>query len=243
MIRRLPAYLVPVSLALLMAGEQPWKDKRIPEWSEDDAKLVLTNSPWAKTVKPALDRPSGGARGSRGGGINTGGIGIGRGGPRMGGRGGGMDGPAGRTGPPDGGSGPGPAGTPPTLTVRWESALPVQEAQLKIRSTNAPAMDEAHYAIVVLGLPSRMANGDPQDSADRLKPQAELKRQGKKTIRSSEARVLPRDDGAVVVFLFPRSQEISLKDAQVEFGAHIGRLRLTQVFELHEMLYAGKLEL
>ena len=154
-----------------------------------------------------------------------------------------MDGPAGRTGPPDGGSGPGPAGTPPTLTVRWESALPVQEAQLKIRSTNAPAMDEAHYAIVVLGLPSRMANGDPQDSADRLKPQAELKRQGKKTIRSSEARVLPRDDGAVVVFLFPRSQEISLKDAQVEFGAHIGRLRLTQVFELHEMLYAGKLEL
>jgi hypothetical protein len=228
-------YLVPISVALLMAGDQPWKDKRIPEWSEDDAKLVLSNSPWAKTVTPALDRPTGGARGSRGGGINIGGIGIGRGGSRMGGRGGRTDGPAGPAGSPD--------VTPPTLTVRWESALPVQEAQLKIHSANAPAIDEAHYAIVVLGLPSRMASGDPQNSADRLKPQAELKLDGKKTIRSSDARILPRDDGPVVVFLFPRSQEISLKDAQVEFEAHIGRLRLTLVFELNEMLYAGKLEL
>jgi hypothetical protein len=234
MTRRLPAYLVPVCIALLMAGEQPWKDKRVAQWSEDDAKLVLSNSPWAKTVTATLDKPSGGARSSRGG-INVGGIPVGRGGSRMGGRGGRMEEPAGPQESPD--------GPLPTLTVRWESALPVQEAQLRIHSVNAPAMDEAHYAIVVLGLPSRMLNGDPQETADRLKPQAELKCNGKKSIRSSEARILPRDDGPILVFLFPRSQEISPRDAQVEFEAHIGRLRLTQVFELNEMLYAGKLEL
>jgi hypothetical protein len=129
------------------------------------------------------------------------------------------------------------------LTVRWESALPVQEAELKAHTVNAPTLDEGHYAIVVLGLPARMASGDPKVSQDRLRPLAELKRDGKKTVRSSDARILSTDDGPIVVFLFPRSQEISLKDSRVEFGAHIGRLELKQDFAPSEMTYAGKLEL
>lgn len=70
-------------MALLAAGDQPWKDKQIPEWSEADAQQVLTDSPWAKTVQPTIDRSanngqrrSGGGMG-RGGGISIGGIGIG----------------------------------------------------------------------------------------------------------------------------------------------------------------------
>jgi hypothetical protein len=121
--------------------------------------------------------------------------------------------------------------------VRWESALPVQEAQLKVRDTGAPSVDEAHYAIVVLGVPGRMT-GD-----GRAKPHAELRRSGKKAVRSSEARVLQRDDGSIVVFLFPRSAEITSGDKQVDFDAHIGPLELKQTFELSEMTYAGKLAL
>jgi len=127
--------------------------------------------------------------------------------------------------------------------VRWESALPVQEAELKSRDANAPSVDEGHYAIAVLGLPTRMVGSDPQDSARRPKPQAELKRNGKKAIRPSDVRVLSRDDGPVVLFLFPRSKEITLADEQIEFGARIGPLELKQTFELTEMKYAGKLEL
>ena len=75
--------VLPVALALLAAVDQPWKDKRIAEWTEDDAKLVLADSPWAKSVTPTLnnsrsegDRRSGGGMG-RGGGISLGIPGLG----------------------------------------------------------------------------------------------------------------------------------------------------------------------
>lgn len=88
--RRQCACLVSVSVALLAAGEQPWKDKQISEWSEADAKQVLTDSPWARPVTPKFNRPSGGQRGSRGGmggiGLGIPGVGIGMGGPRKIGR-------------------------------------------------------------------------------------------------------------------------------------------------------------
>src|SRR6185295_12542498 len=90
--------LLPISVVLVFAADQAWKDKRIPEWNEDDAKQVLTDSPWAKTVKPTMTRPaqnsqrrSGGVMG-RGGGIGMGGVGIGLPGMGGGGRRGGMGG-------------------------------------------------------------------------------------------------------------------------------------------------------
>jgi hypothetical protein len=52
-----------------------------------------------------------------------------------------------------------------------------------------------------------------------------------------------RDDGPVIVYLFPRSNEITKKDGQVAFGAEIGRLKFTQDFVPDEMVYQGKLEL
>jgi hypothetical protein len=49
--------LIPVSLALLMAADQPqpWKDKQASDWNDGDTKLILTDSPWAKVVRPALE--------------------------------------------------------------------------------------------------------------------------------------------------------------------------------------------
>ena len=52
--------VLPVSLALLAAGDQTWKDKPIAEWNDGDAKQVLTDSPWVKTATPTLaylDKP------------------------------------------------------------------------------------------------------------------------------------------------------------------------------------------
>ena len=240
-------YLIPASLTLIAAADQPWKDeKQIAAWSEDDARQVLSDSPWAKTATATFQRQSQGRSGSRGGmgrgggiGLGIPGVGIGMGGPRMGGgRGGGM----GRNGPRGGDPGEGGEGrpaprTPPALTVRWESALPVQEAVLKLQQTDAPTIDEGHYAVSVAGLPARLAE------AGRGKPQAELKRSGRKAIKSSEARIISRDDGAMVVFLFPRSKEIVAGDKEVEFHARIGPLEVKQSFALDAMKYDGKLEL
>ncbi|MCE5311078.1 MAG: hypothetical protein LLG20_25855 [Acidobacteriales bacterium] len=253
--------VLPFSLALLVAGDQTWKDKRVAEWSEDDAKQVLTDSPWVKTVQPTMAKSAnngehrrGGGMG-RGGGIGIGGIGIGL--PGMGGMGrrGGMGGPGG--GYPGGGGGypddrqgrRGDDGTgagrgePPSLKLRWESALPVREAELKARETNAPTVDADHYAIAVYGAPNRIVRGDSKDLVNELKKQAAIKREGKKDLKPSSVQVLQRDDGPVIVYLFPRSTEITRQDKRLDFDGQIGRFKFEQSFYVEDMTYQGKLEL
>ncbi len=251
--------LLTLSVALAAAGSQAWKDKRIAEWTEDDAKEVMTESPWAKTVTPSMSgngnvsngpQRSGGGMG-RGGGIGVGGIGIGL--PGMGGMGrrGGMGGGSPRGGgyPPGGqprgtddGRGSDP-GSSPTLTVRWESALPIRVAELITHTLSPDSSDEGHYAIGVYGLPSRMVTTDSRTLAAQLKGQASLKRDGKKDLKPSRVDVLDLESGPVIIYLFPRSAEITARDNRLEFDAKIGRLELKQAFYVDEMTFQGKLEL
>jgi hypothetical protein len=43
--------------------------------------------------------------------------------------------------------------------------------------------------------------------------------------------------------LFPLSAEITKRDRQVQFEAHIGRIFVAQTFDLSAMEFLGKLEL
>ena len=253
-----PLCLIPVSIVLFAAGGQPWKDKKLSEWTEEDTKLVLTESPWAKTAYPTINanqrRGMNNGRGNQGGQGGQGGQGRSRGGlsiPGLGipiGRtgGGGPMGSPGPANPTSGGRYPRPpAGEeeqqrpknndPQTLTLRWESARPIQDAQLKIKNKDAPQVDPSHYAIVVSGVPPRFLNAD--------KPKAELKKNGKATIKQSDFKILRREEGNMMVFLFPRSKEISTKDKRVEFHAVIGQMEIRESFYVADMVYDGKLEL
>jgi hypothetical protein len=256
MILKAQFLLLPLSLALLAAGDQTWKDKQIAEWTEDDARQVLTDSPWAKPVTPTMsrsrsedDRRAGGGMG-RGGGIGIGGISLGI--PGLGGigRAGGMGGSRRGGGYPGGGqpgntgdNGAGRGEEPPVLTLRWESALPVRTAELKVRETGAPTVDESHYAIAVYGVRRTAAVGDSKASEEELKKGAALRRDGKKDLKPSSVVVLQREDGPVIVYLFPRAKELTRQDKRVEFDARVGQLQFTQSFYLDDMTYAGKLEL
>jgi hypothetical protein len=261
MLRTYTLCLLPISAALLMAGDQAWKDKPIAEWNDGDAKQVLADSPWVKTATPTLGRSSNGGGGGgqrrtggslgRGGGINLGGVmiglpglgGIGRRGgggyPSGGGYPGGGGYPRGG-GYPDGGA---DSSEPPALTLRWESALPVRSAELIVRDENAPMPDEGHYAIAVYGVPSRMAESDSKTLVDALKKKASIKREGKKDLNPSSVNVIRREAGPVIVYLFPRSKEITRGDKRIEFDAQVGRLDIAQSFYVDEMVYLGKLEL
>jgi len=238
-------FLFVLSTFLVAAADESWKDKQIAEWSQDDAKQVLSDSPWVKTATPTISRSlnDGPRRSGRGGGFGVGGVGIGL--PGMGGMGrrGGIGGPgAGGGGYPRGGQTGGTnddSNVPATLTLRWESALPVRGAELKTHDSNAPIVDEDAYAIAVYGLPYKMTIGDP----DQLKKQATLKRDGKKDMKPSRVEVLQKDDGPVIVYLFPRTQEITKDDRKILFDAEIGRLKLGQSFYLDDMVYQGKREL
>jgi hypothetical protein len=234
--------LVFLPVALLVAADPNWKDKELSSWTEDDAKQVLADSPWVKSVTPSMTKNtqsnSSPGRGN-----------IGFGFPGMGYPGGGMGG--GRRG----GMNRNPNNTDPNasndtnqklpmLTLRWESAMPVREAELKARDVNAPTLpDDAHYAIAVYGVPTTMTNGDSKKLADECKKKASLKRDGKKDIVPTSVQVLRREDGPVIVFLFPRSKEITKDDRRIEFDAQIEKLAVTESFYLEDMTYQGKVEL
>ncbi|MBZ5635918.1 MAG: hypothetical protein LAO55_22545 [Acidobacteriia bacterium] len=259
---RIVLVIVTAGVFSLMAEDQasadrPW-NKPVPAWTADDAHQVMTDSPWAKTTTPTMDRSasegqrrSGG--GGRGGGVNIGGIGVGL--PGIGGmgrRGGGYPGGNPGGGYPGGGNPRGnypdsggrtESGGPPTLTLRWESALPVREAELKERDVDAPTVDENHYAIAVIGVPGNMLKAETRALEGELKKQAALKRDGKKDFKPSSVQILQRDDGPVIVYFFARSTEISKSDRRVEFEAQIGRLKFSEPFYIEDMVYDGKLAL
>ena len=76
-----------------------------------------------------------------------------------------------------------------------------------------------------------------------LKKQAVLKRAGKKDVKPSGVEVHERDDGPLIIFLFPRSAEITSSDRDVTLDAQIGRLKFAAEFQPEEMVYDGKLAL
>jgi hypothetical protein len=222
MLRTSKIWLMAVPVVALCADDG-WKTKRAADWSDAETKQVLTDSPWAAMAIPTVKKVEQKQTGHRLGIAGIPGIGRRRADPQD---------------PND--TTPSTPDTPQPLNIRWESALPIREAELKARETNAPVVDEDHCAVAVYGIPSHLAK-DPQGFADHLKGQASIKREGQKELKPTHVDVIPRDDGVVVVFLFPRS--ISPKDSRAEFNAQIGEFQITQSFHVDEMIYQGKPEL
>jgi hypothetical protein len=230
--------IFPLAIVAWAADEAPWQKKQIPDWTEEDAKDLLAESPWVKSFTPTTKQEQASSR--RGGMGSLGGVGIGI--PGMGGMGGrrGMGG----GGYPGGGGGQSTRNEEaPKVTLRWESAMPVRTAELKIHDNDAPTLDDTHYAIAVYGIPDRYLSGDTRKLADQLKGKASIKRDGKKDFKPSSVEVLERPNGPVVVYTFPMTNEITKQDHRVEFDADIGQLQLTQSFFTDEMVWQGKLEL
>lgn len=125
-------YLFAGTAGWLCAQGPPWTAKPIAAWTEQDARQVLEASPWAKTVIPSTTRRQTETERREGGQMGQPhGIGY--------------DGIDDRIfhpealGNPLGGA---PLTGPPApvfrLLVRWESALPVRVAELKLRESPPP---------------------------------------------------------------------------------------------------------
>lgn len=252
MIRTWQLSVLPLSVALLMAADQPWKDKQVSDWTDADAKLILTGSPWAKAVKPAVEPaaqraparsvlmprmrpgvygyPAGGYPGSYpAGGYPPGSY------------------PSGSypTSQPAPAPAP-PAAQPPELTLRWESALPIREAVMKARDPNAPTIEDGYYALVVYGVPTRMVDVESKTLDTKLKGLATIRRDGQKDLKPARVLVLQRNSGPVFVYLFARGKNkpvIKADDKRLDFEAQIGRLKFGESFFLEDMVFEGKLEL
>jgi hypothetical protein len=222
---------LPLAALVLIAADSSWKNKPIPQWNEDDAKQVLTDSPWVQVITPQNvrdlspdeRREGGNMEASVGHGVGLAGIGL--------------------LGPRRQAEALERAHykpTPNAVVVRWESAQPVRAAEQKIGETDIPTLDEDHYAIVVYDIltPKRF------NLANELKGISYLKRDNKKDIKPSHVEILRKDDGtATIVYLFPRKVEITKKDIRLLFVAQIGRLFVSQFFYTGQMQLQGQLEL
>lgn len=249
MIRTWQVSLVPLSVALLMAADQPWKDKQAADWNDADAKLVLTNSPWVKTIKPAVEPAAAQRAPARTILMPRARVGY-PGGYPAGGYPPGSYPPGSYPGTPPtlpaGGRQATPAEQAPMLTLRWESALPVREAVMKARDPNAPTIEDGYYALAVYGVPTRMVNLESKTLDTRLKGLAVIRRDGQKDLKPSRVLILQRNGGPVFVYLFARSKNkpaIKAEDKRLDFEAQIGRLKFGESFFLEDMVFEGKLEL
>jgi hypothetical protein len=227
------------SLVLLSGDDPSWQAKTIPQWDDQDAKQVLADSPWVKSVKlervrdlSKFERRDGGnmsagippyvgffwldLEGLSGlfGGSNSEALAMERA----------------RRWQPDLGN----------VVVRWESALPVRAAERKVGEIGVPVWQGDYYAIAVYDV----APPFHWNLASELKGIAFLKRDNKKDLKPSRVQILPHDSGLVtVVYLFSRSAGITRDDGNIRFVAQIGRLFVSQFFFPEDMQFRGKTEL
>src|SRR5262249_55514839 len=153
----------------------------IAQWTEEDARQILDDSPWAKTTKAMIsrletedERREGGKMGQDHG-VGFDGVDGKRTGPRF---------------PTSiiGGSAtidPRRTSRPIMVAVRWESALPIRSAELKAHVLEPPALEADGYSIAVYGVPGSNFRKDPKTLGNPLIKQAALKREGRKDVRPS----------------------------------------------------------
>jgi hypothetical protein len=147
-------------------------------------------------------------------------------------------------------------------TVRWESALPVQEALHLHADDEKPNPDfEKYYVIALIGdLPSGRRgryddNSDDSSNDNDRNDQAERRMEGFKDYTRLERKDGPLhlekvDEGSRtgsrgpgVYFYFSRNSEISMDDKEVDFSTKVGATEIKAKFTLKDMRYHGKLAL
>ena len=154
------------------------------------------------------------------------------------------------------------------LTIRWESAVPVQAALKKQNSLSADeskALADAapkDYVITLLGfrMPQQQrnrygdnddqntsSNGQTNQTNDRLRSQfldaAQLNPKGKGSIYAEDVQFEGPNGSDAIRFLFPRSKVIVAGDKEVEFIFEMRGIKVDEKFKLSDMEYEGQLAL
>src|ERR1035438_5941724 len=178
-----------LAAAGLMAADQVWRSKPAAEWTEEDARQILARSPWVKENRAVITRRltedqlrDGGQMGQPRG-VGNEGVDPKGSGPKV---------------SPNVFSGPGgddrsdrSLAQPITLKLRWESALPVQLAELKSHEVEPPTLEGDGYRIAVYGIPGAALQSAPAELGKPLKSLAALKREGKKDVKPVSVEVFP----------------------------------------------------
>src|SRR5215471_14572043 len=197
--------LVGLLVASAALAEDFWTSKEYMQWTDEEVKKVMTNSPWAKDITITIPAAALGRGGQRAEGpapsdVESGGGGGGRG--RRGSGGG-------------GGEGASPSEASIALTLSFRSALPVRKALIRSRLGNGAAVppeaaqliskEPEEYVVVVTGLPAAIA-----PLVDPILKDKSTIRAGKKPPMAAKGMDVQRRTQSVDVFYtFPKTQIIS----------------------------------
>ena len=253
------------ALLLFAASKDAWKQKDFRSWNNEDARAIMTDSPWAKEIPmPAAGRPDTLVvePGANGAAPPTASLGN----PSNGSTGANMTVAAnpGSAGPADpngahslpttqtpSGMAPSTGAPEPRGTVRiiWASAAPVRLAILKLRSgSNAPLESEIENAtkaskdcvIAVSGLSAP----DRDFDASKVARKASLSFKGSKPVLATGVHYRKIGNSDVYFFHFNRAGiNIADRTGQIEFKMQMGRIEVKRKFDLGEMQYQGHLAL
>jgi hypothetical protein len=225
--------------ALCVMAADFWA-KPSTEWSDKELQKMMANSPWARSY--SLGQPGGAVGGDSAPAPISEGGGGGRG---RGGGGGGGGGGAGAL--PGGAAGNG--GPSISIVARWQSALPVKQAFVRLKygaeaATSPDAKkslerEETNYEIVLSGpFGPLLRSGNPETMKKGLMEASSLSAKGK-DVMPTDVEIGAKD----MLFTFPRTTAFTLDDKEVEFSTKLGEIALKYKFKLKDMVYNGKLEL
>jgi hypothetical protein len=209
-----------------------WQSKPSTEWSDKDLQKMVTNSPWARS----FTLPAAGGVGDSGAPPP---LSEGRGG-----RGGG--------GAPAGGP-PAVGGLAPTIFARWQSALPVKQAFVRLKygaqaATSPEAKqllerEEPNYVVVVSGPLRSLLHGDAETLKKSIMNASSLSAKGKDAVKPSDVQIALNQVSNDMIFLFQRTAAFTVDDKEVEFSTQFGDVTLKYKFKLKDMVFNGKLEM
>jgi hypothetical protein len=231
--------------ALCMWAADFWTTKPFTDWNDKEVQKVLTDSPWVGKITMS----SGG-----GGGPAAVGGGGGGGGGRGGGRGGGPQGDS-TTADPGiaGGGGGGGGGGEASVTLLWQTALPVKQALVKRRfaaeagtSPEAKTMldrEEKFYVLTLIGVPANLLAATQGDRKAGLLDMTALTVAGKAPLKAVDVQVSGGRGPGTVSFLFPRTTAFTADDKDLEFSSKFDKTAVKHKFKLKDMVFNGKVEM
>ena len=152
-------------------------------------------------------------------------------------------------------SGPTSAAAPSLpVMLRWISALPVKQGEMRARfGKDAATAPEARkfleqprtfYILAVAGIPGYLiSKGGADNAKEAIARSTILTLKGKPSMQPTVVEFAPAGLNVTVMLGFPRSNEITLADEEVAFSTVIGTVLVRYKFKLKDMVVRGKLEL
>ncbi len=223
----------------LMAGDE-WRKKPAEQWTEDEARQVLNDSPWAKRVKVRYLETSGGRR-SGGTSPMPGGSPIPGGSPVPGGdrRWAALQSLVAAV-----------AADPGECARRrrsWSdgraprrSVLPWPNSESSARPAWSASKDS--YVIAALAVPEMgqdIGDMDDPSTLGRLRDGARLLIGNQRSIIPDRVQASRSDEGLMVFFIFPKEKVGPLGDEKLKLLARIGPAQLSAEFKPKDMNLAG----